>query len=202
MVAQQHRRSRPHSGPLRNEQARRDILDAAIELAEEGLEHVTVDRIAARCGVGKQTVYRWWPSKWEVVLEALLDRAEQVAPDRGADGEVERFLQSAFDAITRSGGSAALLRALMAHAQLDPQFAELWRDRFIQPRRAALSRLLTEAERSGDLRADVDPEVATDMLFGAMWYRLLVGHGTLDAGYAARLARTVTTARPPNLPPT
>lgn len=186
---------RPHTGRARNEHARRAILAAALDLAQGGLSQMTVDTVAARAGVGKQTIYRWWPSKWEVVLDALLERAAREVVVNADGPRLERlvaFLTSSFTVIDGPGGAGPLLKELMAHAQVDRDFAALWRDRFVLPRRQALLRLLTDAGTArhpdGDAERNADADAAVDLLFGGMWYRLLVGHGELDESYARRLA--------------
>src|SRR4051812_4324408 len=175
---------RPRTGRARNEHARQDILASALELARRDLAGTTVDAIAARAGVGKQTIYRWWPSKWAVILDALLDHAERdVVAGTGAGPLTERltaFLGSSFDLLAAPDGDGPLLRGLMAQAQLDPAFAVTWRENFIAPRRRALLELLGQG-------TDENREAAVDLLFGAMWYRLLIGHGPLDQAYARRL---------------
>jgi AcrR family transcriptional regulator len=193
--------TRPSTGRARNEQARRDVLRAALDLAGEGVEAMTVDALAARAGVGKQTIYRWWPSKWLVVLEALLEHAEHevvAAADGPLEERVTKFLTSSFALITGPGHTGPILKALMAHAQLDPDFADAWRIRFIQPRRQALLHLLEplgatpqgDATPQGEGSAAPGPqaEAAVDLLFGAMWYRLLIGHAPLDESYARSLS--------------
>ncbi|RZS89624.1 TetR family transcriptional regulator [Motilibacter rhizosphaerae] len=178
---------------MRNEQARQDILDAALALAAADLDGLTVDAIAARAGVGKQTIYRWWPSKWAVVLDALVERAAtDVSPGTGTpERRLATFLATSFASLETSTGP--VLRALMARAQFDAEFAEVFRGRLVEPRRAVLRELL--AEGSGRRGADLDALV--DMLFGAMWYRLLVGHGALDRAFARRLARLAVASSPP-----
>ena len=118
---------RLRTGRVRNEQARRDILDAALALARHDLGGTTVDSIAVRAGVGKQTIYRWWPSKWAVILDALLCHAErEVVTDADTRPLAERlaaFLVASFRLLTGPDGNGPLLRALMAHAQMDPGFA-------------------------------------------------------------------------------
>jgi AcrR family transcriptional regulator len=156
-----------------------------LESARQDLAATTVESIAVRAGVGKQTIYRWWPSKWEVILEALLEHAESdVVTDTGPGGSpadrVSAFLASTFALIAGPHGNGPLLRALMAQAQLDPAFAVAWRDRFIQPRRRALLRLLEDGSHE-------DRQAAVDLVFGGMWYRLLTDHGRLDRAYARRL---------------
>ncbi len=80
----------------------------------------------------------------------------------------------------------------MAHAQLDVSFAVLWRERFVLPRRHVLVGLLTAPRRQGPPSSRVDPELIVDMIFGAMWYRLLVEHAPLDDALADGLARAAT----------
>jgi AcrR family transcriptional regulator len=170
---------------VRNEQARRDILDAALALARHDLGGTTVDSIAVRAGVGKQTIYRWWPSKWAVILDALLCHAEREVVTHADTGPLAEhlaaFLVSSFRLLTGPDGNGPLLRALMAHAQMDPGFAVVWRDEFILPRRRALLQLLLDHGEHDDR------EAAVDLLFGGMWYRLLIEHGPLDDAYARRL---------------
>ena len=123
----QARPERPRTGPVRSEEARRAILDAALDLARHDLNAASVDAIAARAGVGKQTIYRWWPSKAALVLDALLDHAAQdvdITPTGPLERDLSRFLRRAFRAIAGPGGSGPVLRALMADAQGDPALAD------------------------------------------------------------------------------
>ena len=115
---------RPHTGRHRNEAARSAILNAALELlGESGSEGLTIDAIAAAAGVGKQTIYRWWPSKGAVVLEAMTERAgiEAPVPDCGS---VTEDLTSSLAATFRNASKSSVSRSLrfvMAEAQHDPQ---------------------------------------------------------------------------------
>lgn len=187
---------RSHTGRRRNEAARRAILDATAELlAAPGGAEVTIERIAAAAGVGKQTIYRWWPSKGAVVLEAVADRAQQAAPvsDTGTlAGDLEAFLTATFRA---AGGAkmAPLLRASMAEAQHDPRIAEVMGE-FTRRRRAALMEILTRGRARGELPDDADLEMLVDQAFGVLWYRLMVRHAPVDAAAARRLARTLAAA--------
>ena len=181
---------RPRTGRMRSEQARRAILDAALDLARRDPGALSVDAIAARAGVGKQTIYRWWPSKVAVLLDALLDQAAldvDIAPTGPVERDLTLFLRRAFHAITGPTGSGPVLRALMADVQGDPELAQRWRRQFIEPRRQALTALLTAAVDRGEIH-EPDRDLVADLLFGAMWYRLLVGHAPLDDAFADRLA--------------
>jgi AcrR family transcriptional regulator len=169
------------------------ILEAAVTLLDErGYGAMTVDDIAARAGVGKQTIYRRWPSKAAVVLEALTTRtaAEVAAPDTGSVQEdVQSLLRNAF-AVLRSGRQKVVL-SLMAEAQLSEEFAVAFREQFIARRRKALTDLIQRGIERGQLEADVDVEFLADMIYGPMWYRLLNRHAPLDDAFADRLSAFV-----------
>ncbi|WP_028851265.1 TetR/AcrR family transcriptional regulator [Thermocrispum municipale] len=165
----------PRRGRKRSEQSRLAILTATFELTrDEGYRALTVEGIAARAGVGKQTVYRWWPTKADVLLEALATKAElhvSVA-DRGSfRADLEQFLRDSF-ALLGVPGVAQALRSLMAEAQVDSQFASRFREGFLDRRRAALAELLQRARRRGDAPPVAD-ELVADVVFGVIWYRVL-----------------------------
>lgn len=169
------------------------ILGATLELLrEEGYAGLTIDGIAQRAGVGKQTIYRWWKGKPEVVLEAFATYAsrEIPLPDKGSvQADVDAFLATSFRKLNE--GAAPVVRGLMADAILDPQFGELLREVFIARRRAALKTLLQRGVERGEVAADADLELAIDMLFGPMWYRLLNRHAPLNRRFAAGLANSL-----------
>lgn len=184
---------RPTLGRPRSEAVDAAILKAAVDLLDRcGYQAMTVDDIAARAGVGKQTIYRRWPSKATVVLEALTRRtaAEVPSPDTGSVKEdVQSLLRNAFS-VLRSGRHR-LVRLLMAEAQLNEGFAEAFRDRFIARRRDALINLIQRGIDRGELPIGTDPQFMVDMLYGAMWYRLLNRHAPIDDAFAEDLAAFV-----------
>jgi|ERR1700722_14301620 AcrR family transcriptional regulator len=172
----------------RSVESREAILDAAMALARKsGYGNVTMEALALAAGVGKQTIYRWWSSLGEVVLEALREHARTIpAPETGTlEGDLSAFLRATFRLARGPEGTAPILKGLMAEAQLDDRFAPRFAE-FIEERRGALRTVvLRHMPRSP--RNEVDATV--DMLFGAMWYRMLVGHGELDAAFAQTLAK-------------
>lgn len=185
--------TRPHTGRRRNEATRRAILAAALaQLAAAEGRTITVDSIASAAGVGKQTIYRWWPSKGAVLLEALLDRAraDVPIPDTGSvHTDFLAVVESTFSG-AQQDPTAAALRALVREAARDPHLAELL-GAFTAGRRAAVREILDRGIARGQLPADTDPELLVDLLYGLFWYRFLLGHAPLDRTTAADLVRTL-----------
>ncbi|MFJ5884293.1 TetR/AcrR family transcriptional regulator [Kitasatospora cineracea] len=181
------------AGRRRSEESRRAILTAAYELlAEAGYARLTVEGIAARAGTGKQTLYRWWPGRADVLLEAVTAHARQHIPlpdtgDHAAD--LHAFLAATFAAATPPTTDA--LRALMAEAQIDPAFGARFHDTLLRPRREALGTLLARAHAAGALAPQLTPATAVELAFGLLWYRLLATHEPLDEQLAALLTRTL-----------
>ncbi|MDN2499613.1 TetR/AcrR family transcriptional regulator [Nocardia nova] len=170
------------------------MLSAAMaELREKGYAALTIEGIAARAGSGKQTIYRWWPSKADVVLEAMLTEVAAViaVPDTGSlPGDLTAFLADTF----RQRGQRPVLVGLMAQALLDPAFAQAFRDRFLFSRRDALRQIIDRAIARGEVAADMDPDLMIDVVYGVLWYRLLLDHAPLDDESGRQLADFVVRA--------
>lgn len=177
----------------RNEQSHQAILQAALDILEsEGYGAVTIEAIAAKAGVGKQTIYRWWPSKAAVVLEAFTKWAALDIPlpnANSARADVQTFLETSFQLLNSHTG--ILVSSLMAEAQFDPAFAQELRTTFIRARREALITLLRRGIQSGELPIESDLDFLADMIYGPMWYRLLNRHAPLDAVFAGQLTKFV-----------
>jgi AcrR family transcriptional regulator len=184
-------------GRKRSEESRLAILTAAVELtAEVGYAGLTIEGIAARSGTGKQTIYRWWPSKADVLLDALAAKAQLhiPVPDEGDyRSDLRRFLGDTFEL----GGRPQvvdLLRALMAEAQINDDFGRRFREEFLRQRRNALGEILTRARARGDLPAGLSPETVTDIVFGTLWYRVLATRRLPDVRLIDELVTALTRA--------
>jgi len=171
------------TGRRRSEMSRRAILDASLDLcAEHGYGGVTVEAIAARAGVSKKTIYRWWPSKGAVVLEALDDAANPAA-DFPDTGDVRRDLVDQMDSLLaglladESFGSA--LVGLIADTQHDAVLARGLVDDLYRPRVEDARRRLARARDAGQIRADADLDLVIELLYAPVYYRLLLHQGTL-----------------------
>jgi AcrR family transcriptional regulator len=185
---------RPHTGRRRNDAARDAILDAAFRLlSDPGNENLTIEAIAAEAGVGRQTIYRWWPSKGAVVADALARYARAVVPERDTGsfaGDLAAFLIDSFAGLQDSAYTARL-RQIVAAAQQDEHVAQILAD-FTAVRRAALRALLERGRDAGELAPGTDLDMLVDMAYGVLYYRLLVGHSPLDEKAARSLAAELT----------
>jgi AcrR family transcriptional regulator len=185
---------RPHTGRRRNDAAEAAILDATFRLLSgPGTEALTIDAIAAEAGVGRQTIYRWWPSKGAVVADALARHARVVVPERDTGsftGDLAAFFTDSFAGLENQG-LANRLRQIVAEAQHDEHVARVLAD-FTAVRRASLRALLERGQITGELAADADLDMLVDMAYGVLYYRLLVGHAPLDEKAARTLAAELT----------
>ncbi|WP_344211237.1 TetR/AcrR family transcriptional regulator [Kribbella sancticallisti] len=173
----------------RSDRARTAILAAATaSVAEIGYAKTTIEGIAGRAGVGKQTIYRWWSSKGAVVLDALLaEQAEIELPDTGDfTADLRTVLRATVDEFADPGISATL-RALMIDMQNDPALSERVMERMLGPQLDATKRRLESAQEAGQISADLDLDVAVEMFFGPIYHRWILQTMPLDRAYADSL---------------
>jgi AcrR family transcriptional regulator len=172
----------------RDEMARRRVLKSARDLVHEyGPRVVTVNDIAASAGVGRQTIYRWWPSKSAVIMDALIELTDP-APADIPDSTYEAIrLQMRRVAKMFASRNGELIRELVADSQGDPDVAEDFRNRFFAHRRARGAATLNMGVSTGELRSDLNVERALDVLYGPLWLRLLIGHATLSSTAADQI---------------
>ena len=169
----------------RDEAARRRVLDSARHLVRTlGPRAVTVDEIAAAAGVGKQTIYRWWPSKSSVIMDALVELTDPVPTDLPDSTYEAVRLQMRRVAAMFASRNGELIREVVADAQGDQALAKDFRDRFFAHRRALGAATLDKGIATGELRSDLDVDDALDALYGPLWLRLLVGHRPIGPGAA------------------
>jgi AcrR family transcriptional regulator len=181
----------------RRSQTKRLILAATRELlAERGVHQLTVEGVAARAGVAKTTIYRRWRSKDELALAVLLDMVEQIVevPDLG-DTRVE-LVKLVDAAVQILGGTlmGRVMQGLVSDLATDPELGRLFRDRIVGLRVAEVRRLIERGAARGELREGVDVELVHELLFGPVYYRLLLSGGRLDDRLAERVVDAVMPA--------
>jgi AcrR family transcriptional regulator len=162
-------------------------------VCELGYAKVTIEAIAARAGVGKQTIYRWWLSKWAVVLDVLI--ADNVTPEGGPNplpdtGDLAADLRTALVAAVRyltDDSNDNLLRAMTAEMQYDDELAVSVLDALLRPQFDAIVARLRTGSPTTPAGAPADPEIVAEQLVGPIFHRWLLRRAPLDEAYVVRL---------------
>ena len=179
-VASPRTRGRPRDG----------ILQAALEVLESTcFVNATTDAIAERAGASKATIYRWWPNKEAVFIEALREATAQELPlpdTCDLHEDVRLQLQNFVKLLT--GPRGRTFKAFIAAAQSDERVAEAFRKLWIEPRRAQTKAVLVRHQRAGRLRSNIDLEAFMDMIYGPFYFRLMAGHRPLTAALGNQIA--------------
>jgi AcrR family transcriptional regulator len=190
-------------GRPRDVRADRAMLDATLELiAEVGVHEFRTEDVAARAGVGKGAIYRRYRSKDDLVTAAVgaLVSEEIAIPDTGSThGDLLVLMREAVDLYC---GSLAgrLIPSLVGEMAQRPDLARAVRERFLAGRREALAAVLRRGVERGDLRPDLDVELALDVLGGPLFYRLLITGGPLDEQLAEGVADLILRGFAPDEP--
>jgi len=187
--AEPRRRGRPLS-----EVVRKKVLRAAIELLEErGFKALTIESIAERAGAGKVTLYRRWPNKAAIVMEAFLADVAPRVPFPHTDSALDdlRTAMMAFVKLVR-GPHGRWMAGLVAEGVLDEGVNEALRTRWHAHRRAEGIKVVRRAIANGELPPETDPGLVLDALYGPILFRLLIGHAPIDLRFATSLWETVT----------
>ncbi|MFV0297630.1 MAG: TetR/AcrR family transcriptional regulator [Hyphomicrobiaceae bacterium] len=190
-------------GRPRSDSTRQAILDASAHLLETlDYDKISIERIAAEAKVGKQSIYRWWGGKADVMLAAYSERVLPRLPPReptdDAIDDLNVFLKQYFETVQAPLVRRAM-QGLLAEAQLDADFRLRFYGVFVASRRTVFRHILRTGKATGQLRADLDIELMIDLLNGAFWYRLLSGaEDEINDTFADRLIHTLL---PSLLPP-
>ena len=175
-------RAKARQGRPRSEQSRVAVLRATSALINEvGLRAMTTDEIAARSGVSKATIYKWWPNKYAVAVDAFLSEmaTQSSDPDTGSAREDFRRTLRGLIRFYRSKSGKAYAQ-LVGEAQFDPQIGSQLRENLIEARRDIMRSIFNRGVERGELRPDVNPEIAIDLIFGPAMYRLVAGQAPLN----------------------
>ncbi|RKE16868.1 TetR/AcrR family transcriptional regulator [Streptomyces sp. TLI_171] len=186
----------------RSERARRAILDAVHDLAvRKGYAKVTIEAIAAQAGVGKPTIYRWWPSKGAVALDALNERigATTDFPDTG---DIAADLATQITAVTGMFASdiGRLYRGIIAEAQGDERLRLAVRETIVEPRARQCAERLDRAVAAGQVRSDLPTRTLVDLFYGPVYYRFLLGFSDAEMQQVPGLVRHILAGLTPGAP--
>jgi AcrR family transcriptional regulator len=171
-------------------EVRQDILLAAGRvLLTEGMAGFTIERVAEVAGASKMTIYKWWPSKGALALDGYFTGLEPTLafPDTGdIEADLRTQLHSFVHAL-RDTSAGRVISELIGAAQTDPQLWAAYQERYSRPRRELAVARFRTARDVGQIRADVDPEVLVDQLWGACYHRLLLPDQPLTEDFADAL---------------
>jgi AcrR family transcriptional regulator len=186
-------------GRPRSEQARLSILRSTLEvLAETGFSGLTIEEVAARAGVGKATVYRWWPHKGALIADAFASSTTSKLrfPDTGSLAkDMSRQMRQLVKVFSSPRGR--IVAAILAAGQSDREVIAAFRERFLKPRRQEAYATLRRGMLRGELRTGIDPDVLLDSLYGPIYMRFLIQHDRLTPQFVDKLcALVLTSARP------
>src|ERR1019366_8671337 len=180
-------------GRPRSERAHQAILTAARQLLiEKGFAAMRLEHVAARAGVGKATIYRRWPSKEALAQDLLAPLAAPhiaVADTGDTREELLAAVTNPMRAVVETD-FGPVIRALLWEIVSDPSIGDPFRAAIVEARRAEVTRVIERGIARGDLRSDADPEVATELLVGPVYFRLMFG-GVLDLAFAERVVDSV-----------
>lgn len=189
----------PPRGRPRSEKTRLAILEAAADIMlESGFAATTIESIALRASVSKVTIYKWWPSRGAVAIDAYFHRYRETIAFSDT-GDVAADLTGQILLMVRAfrGRAGEVMAELLGHAQSDAALASMWRDRWLQPRRDATTVVLRRGIDQGQIRGDVSLALLMDELYGPVYYRLLARHEPLNDAFAEELvANTLRGVRP------
>ncbi len=183
-------------GRPRSAAAHRAILDVTTRQMEAmPIRDITIEGIAREAGVGKPTIYRWWDSKCSLVMEAFLESAAPkiTFPENESAMAALKEQVKLVVAMLR-GRAGGIVAEMVGEGQADPHILEEFRDRFFSELLAPARAVIERGKKSGELDKDLDTDLAIDLIYGPIYYRLLVGHGPLDEAFARALPERVLVA--------
>ncbi|AJY73559.1 TetR/AcrR family transcriptional regulator [Paenibacillus beijingensis] len=176
-------------GRPRNVETQKSILSASYDLLlENGFGTVTVEKIAERAGVSKATIYKWWPNKAAVVIDGFLSAsaARLPVPDTGSVfNDIQIHATNLARFLTSREGK--IITELIGEGQFDAGLAEAYRTRYFHPRRLEARNLIERGVQRGELKENLDIELSIDLIYGPIFYRLLVLGEHLDDVYVKNL---------------
>lgn len=180
-------------GRPRSDEARRAILKSTLKLLDKyGFHDLSIEAVASLANVSKATVYRWWPTKAELVFEAFLSVVEPQLLFRH-DLPIREALRTQMIRLSRlfAGNVGSVLATVIGAGQSEPEMLAAFRRRWIEPRREEARSLLREAMERGEINSCFPPDTVLDVLYGSIYFRLLIGRDRLSDEYVDEVLKMV-----------
>jgi len=178
-----------NAGRPRCQVARDAILAATARLLREtSVRELAIESIAREAGVGKATIYRWWPNKTAIVIDAFFSEVVPLTsfPVKGsASDAILAQCTKLIDVL--DGPLGNVVAQIIGEGQSNDDVLLKFREIFLQHRRAEFGALFARGIREGEFKPGIDVELAADLVYGPVWYRLLVAHQPLDKAFAKQL---------------
>ena len=184
-IATTTRAARRPPGRPRSERARKAVIRSTLALLKRvGFNELSIEAVAAHAGVGKATIYRRWPNKAELVIDAFASAVEKELRFPSA-GPVLKSIHAQMRrwAVIFHSPLGQIVATVIGAGQSEPEILQAFRTYWVEPRRVEARALLRQAIKKGDLRADLDPDVVLDLLYGPLYLRLLLRHAPLDQNF-------------------
>ena len=180
-------------GRPRSEQARTAILQSTLDLLKKvGFNELSIESIAARAEVGKATVYRWWPNKAALVIDAFVS---VVGEELGfkSKGSVQNALRDQMRrwTIVFRSPLGRIVASVIGAGQSEPEILEAFREHWVEPRRREAREMLKRGIKNGEIK-DLDPDTILDILYGPLYFRLLVQNTPLSSDFADVVLSAIT----------
>lgn len=180
-------------GRQRSEESEDAILCATLQLLKaKPLRDISIEEIARKAGVGKATIYKWWPSKAYVALDAFLRKMNRMVPNPDT-GSVEADLKKQIHYLASfyTSSTGRIFGQFLAEAQSDREFARLLRERFMKPRREIAGVIFDRAVKRGEVDPSLDRDLVLDLIYGPVLYRLLIVQSPFGRKRVAALVSTL-----------
>jgi AcrR family transcriptional regulator len=188
------RHGQPEAGPAgrpRSEASKRAVLEATFELLNTTtVRALTIEAIAQKAGVGKTTIYRWWTGKTALVIETFIDVMVSGTPIPKTKTAGEAIAKHLSLLVKQYNGKLGRVVAqTLAESQFEPETLSEFRRQFFAERRVAVREVIEGGIKSGEFDRKLDVDIALDTIYGAIYFRLLIGHLPLDQAFAKALAK-------------
>jgi AcrR family transcriptional regulator len=181
-------------GRPRSEKVRKAVIQSTLALLKRaGFDELRIEAVAARAAVGKATIYRWWPTKADLVIDAFAAAVEDELRFPAGTSALTSIHQQMrrWVPIFRSP-LGQIVATVIGAGQSDPEILKAFRAHWTEPRRVEARKILRRAQQEGFVRADLDPDLILDLFYGPLYLRLMLKHAPLDENFVDKVFDVVS----------